>query len=441
MGIKYYRFAIFICLFLAFTFLQDTFCLCAEDAHLSDIYLNNLSNNEPLKQLFHIAEKINEPIFRFEALVEISLAFQEIKESALAESSLLQASNIAHNTKESTLKNIFISTLIDNYIKLGQTDKALEIAKYMDFPDSRNDALLKIVMGYIQQGQYGKAISLSESIDDLFSKTILFYRLINWFTEQKAYSQILKVQDMIKSSSPATQRLFRRILAEEHYRKSETPVFNLFTAKPKTQIIKEMVDMAKQRISLKDNAQANYILERAIVLSKDIKSDYFRDDSLTQIGLTFVEMGELKKAQEIAKSIKIAVCRSELLAGIAIAYTKAGASEQAIILAEDIGVVYQKNNVLIQTIMHQLNAGKEKEASQLMDSISNTPSGANVYYAVADYYIKNRKYENIVKICEKINGQFIKFKILVNMAKEIQKTKDTQPAGQRAFKKIIDSFN
>ncbi len=441
MGIKYYRFAISICLLLALTFLQHTFCLGAKDAHPSDIHLNNLSNNEPLKQLFHIIEKINEPISRFEALVKISLAFQEIKEFALAESSLLQASNIAHNTKESALKNIFFSTLIDNYIELGQIDKALEIVKYIDFTDSRNEALLKIVMGYIQQDQYEKAISLSENIDDLFSKTILFYRLINHFTEQGAYAQALKVKDIIRNAPAVTQRLFKTILAEEHYRKSETPVFNLFIAKPKTQIIKEMADMAKHYISLKDNAQAKYILERAMALSKDIKSDYFRDDSLTQIGLAFVEMGELKQAQEISSSINIAVCRSELLAGIAIAHIKAGAPEQAIILAKDIDVIYRKNDVLIQTIIHQINVGKEKEANQLMDSVNGTPSGVYVYYAMADYYIKNREYDNIVKICEKINDRFIKFKILLNMAEEIRKIEDIQPAGQRAFKKIMDSFN
>lgn len=441
MKIKYYSIIIFICLFLALTFLQYAFCLDAKDANLPDISLNNLSNNEPLKQLFYIIEKINEPTLRFEVLIEISIAFQEIKESALAESALLQALNIAHNTKDPALRNIFISTLIDNYIKLGQIDKALEIVKYIDFPDSRKEALLKIIMGYVQQGQYEKAIGLSKNMDDLFSKTILFHRLINWFTEQRVYSKIVEVQNMIQKSSPAVKRLFKIILAEEHYRKSETPVFNLFTSEPKTKIIKAMVDMAKQYIYLKEDEQAKYILGQALALSKDIKSDYFRDDSLTQIGLTFVEMEDLEKAQEIAKSIKIAICRSELLARIAIAYTKAGVSKQAMILTEDIGVVYQKNNALIQIMMCLINAGKEKEGRQLMDSISDTPSSAYVYSAVADYYIKNREYDNIVKICEKINDRFIKFKILVNMAKAMQKTKDIQPIEQRAFKEIIDSLN
>jgi len=437
----YYRFAICALLFLAFFPLQYAFCLDAEDAYLPDISLNNPPDNEPLKQLFHVAEKINDPVFRFKALVEISLAFQEIKNYPMAESALLQASDIMHKTKESIIKNIFISTLVDNYIKIGRPDKALEITKDIDFPDSRNDALINIVIGYIQQGQYEKAWIVAESINDVFSKTLLFHRAINKLTEQRAYAEITKLQDMIENSPPAIRRLTRVTFNEEYYREKENNILSLSISKSKSHKIKTLINLSRQSVSSEDNAQAEHLLERAIKLSKYIKAEQVKDEGLAKIGLVYVEMGELNKAQETANSIRIALYRSEVLAAIAIAYAKSGAFQRAIILTDGIDVIYQKNNALAQIIIHQINAGQEKEADQLMDSLSNGPSGAYVYPTVADYYLQNINYDNVAKVCGKINNQFIKFEILVNMAKKMQNNKDIQSSQQRAFKTIMDSIN
>ena len=441
MWTKYCHRAIFICLFLAPIFPRYTLCIDAKNANASDAYSDDIFNNKPLERLLYIAEKINDPALRFKVLIEISLAFQEIKNYPMAESALLQATDVMHKTKEPIIKNIFISTLVDNYIKLGHPDEALKIAKDIDFPDSYNDALINIVIGYIQQGQYEKAMIIAESINEVFSKILLFHRVINQLSEQRAYAEIAKLQDMIESSSPATRKLIRAFFNEQYYRESENNIFSLATSKRKSQIVKTLVYMSRQSVSTGDYTQAKHLLERAAKLSSNIQADHFRDEGLTKIGLTYIEMGDLEKAQETASSTRIAVYRSELLAAIAVAYAESGAFRQAITLTDSIDVIYQKNNALAQIIICQINAGQEKEADQLMDSLSDKPSAAYVYPVVANYYIQHARYDSAAKICEKIYNQFIKFKILVNMAKKMQSNKDIQSAQQRAFKTIMDSIN
>ena len=135
---KLHRIVIFSCILSIPILSNQAFCLDAQKTTAQAAYTGNTSNNNtPLEQVFSVITKITNPAIRVDALIEISIAWREIKEFSLSECALAEALNTAHNTQNSVLKNIFISTLADNYIELGQTDKALEITQYIDSPDSR----------------------------------------------------------------------------------------------------------------------------------------------------------------------------------------------------------------------------------------------------------------------------------------------------------------
>jgi len=369
------------------------------------------------------------------------VALREIKEPAIAESVLSQALDIAHNTKEMALRNIFISTIIDNYIKLGHTDKAERMIKYIDFPDSRDEALLKIIMGYVQDGRFEYAKNLSKKIRDPFSEAILFKKLIKYFSDRREYAGVVKVQDMIHDSSAAVQKHFKIIAIinpEVGIEKDKLYVHHLFLSERIKETFKAMINMSKQCVDAGNKTQAGYILERAIIASKDMELDYLRDKSLAEAGLVFVAIGDLKRAQEIAGSIKIAICQSELLAAIATAYSEAGAFEEAALVTKDIGVTHYRNNVLSELIMRQIDTGKEKEANRLINSIAETQSAEDIYHTIASYYMRNGKYNDVVKICAKINDNFVKFKILVDLTNAMRETQKNKPAAQSAFNKILN---
>jgi len=399
------------------------------------------SKEEPLTYVLCITEQMNEPIRRFEALCAISAAYMEIGEYNKTEYLLSAALHVAQNTKDQLSKTIFFSELIDKYISLNKIEKALEIVKDIDFLDSRTEALAKIAIAYIQQNQYEKALGLSRSINDPLSKVSLLYKLIHKLMEKKLYTDVFRVQKIIKESSPGVRDLVQIIFIDDYIKSSDISMSNLFVSQNNSKRTKALVVMAKKYISLNLYGPAKQILTQAVLLSQDIISDYFKSDNLAQIGIAYVEMGELGKALEIANSIKVTVCRSELLSAIAMAYVKAEDLEKALEITKRVDLEYLRDKVFSQIIIQYIKIGEIEKASRLADSLNKTSSGAGIDLAMADYYVQNENYEKAIEIDKNVKDQFIKFKILLNIAKDMQKKKTFSEVMQRMFEEIMISFN
>ena len=117
---------------------------------------------------------------------------------------------------------------------------------------------------------------------------------------------------------------------------------------------------------------------------------------------------------------------------MATAYAERGAFDKSVMLAKDIDVLYQKNIALGQIITLMFDKEKEKEAVSLAQSL---PEDSRLQYVMADYYIKNGRYKDAADICDKIiDAPFIKLKIMIDMAKNMQ-------TGEKGNTEAINAFN
>jgi len=384
--------------------------------------------------MFSQVAKIKEPSSRCTTLVDIASAYIELGEFDKSEYILSEAIGVAqHHIESQLVKSVFISEIIDKFISLNKNEAALGLVQYIHFTDSRADILVKIVSGYLQQNRYEKAIELTQAINEPSFKALALYRIIERLTTQKLFAELANIQKIVQLQPPSVQRFLRLVLREENKNLEEAPISNLFASKSPSKKTKALIALAENKIVLGTPESAGYILAEAISLSENIKGEYVKNECLAQIGICYVQMGELEKALTLAHSIKIPFSRAELLASIAIAYGEINEFDTALRVISDIDVQCFKEKALAQIIISHLKQGEEKQANGIIEKLESAPVRSRIYAAIIKNYLQNKNYSAALAISKKIENLEIKMGALIEIAKELQKNKQFAGQLRKAF--------
>ena len=423
-----FSFFIFSCINLTFI------CLCpAHPADKSAFGQINFPSTEPLACMFSQVAKLKEPSFQCATLIDIAGAYIELKEFDKSEYILTKAIGLAQHTESRLVKSVLISEIIDKFINLNKNEVALGLVQYIHFADSRADMLVKIVSSYLQQNQYEKAEELTQEINEPSFKALALYRIIERLSTQKLFEELAKIQKIVQLQPPSVQRFLRLILREENKNSEEVPISNLFASKSPSKKTKALIALAKNKIALGAPESAGYILTEAISLSENIKGEYVKNECLAQIGICYVQIGELEKARTLAHSIKIPFSRAELLAYTAIGYGEIKEFDTALRVISDIDVQCFKEKALAQIIILRLKQGEEKQANGIIEKLESAPVRSRIYAAIIKNYLQNKNYSAALAISKKIENSEIKMKALIEIAKELQKNKQFAGQLRKAF--------
>jgi tetratricopeptide (TPR) repeat protein len=378
-------------------------------------------SSEPLGCIFAQVATIKDPSFRCAALVDIANAYVELEGFDKAEYILGEATGAAQHIESQLVKSALISEIIDKFIKLNKNEVALGLTQYIHFTDSRTEMLVEIVSGYLRQNQYEKAVGLIPEINEPSFKALAFYRIIEKLTSEKLFAELAEIQKLVQRQAPSVQRFLRLILREENKSSEEAPVPNLFASKSPSKKTRALIALAKNKIVLGHPESTGQILAEAISLSETIKGEYIKNECLAQIGICFVQMGELEKARSLAQIIKIPFSRAELLASVSTGLVEIKEFDAALRVAGDIDVQCFKEKALAQIIIGHLKQGEKKQADEIIEKLESASVRSRIYVIIIKSYLQNKNYSAALATSKKIEDLEIKTQALIEIAKELQK--------------------
>jgi tetratricopeptide (TPR) repeat protein len=387
----------------------------------------NTSSLKPLDYIFSQAEKIKEPSSCCALLTKIASAYTQLGEYAKSEYILTQALDIAEDIENQLLKETLIAAIIEEYINLNKNELALGLLKYIDYADSRQDMLVKIVSGYLQQNQYEKALELTQKINEPSFMAVALYKIIDRLAAQKLFEELAKIQKIVQLQPSSVQGVLRLILREENKKLEETPISNLFASKGPSKKTKALIALAKNKIDLGSPESAGYILAEATLFSENIKGEYIKNECLAQIGMCYVQIGQLQKAHSIAYSMKIPFSRAELLTCIAIGYAEIKEFDTALEVIDDMDVQCLKEKALTQIVILCLEQNQEKHASEIIEKTKKSSARSHIYAEVIKNYLQKKNFPEALKMSQRIENLDIKMVALIEIAKELQKEELISP--------------
>lgn len=207
---------------------------CAEESISNKKYpdFTDFPKGEPITSVLLIADRINDPFTRSEALLEICSGYLELGDQNKTKAILSKILDINKGTPNQFSRAIIISEVVARYLGLGENDKALEITKSIEFPDTRAYTLLKISASYIEQKQFKKALELIANIDELYSRTLALHRLKTLFCNTDPGKELVNKEREIEKSTLGFKNTLGRIsfLEDKLSAGNQEPIF--FTADP-----------------------------------------------------------------------------------------------------------------------------------------------------------------------------------------------------------------
>ncbi len=386
-----------------------------------------------LDYIFLRTEKIKEPASQCALLVDIAGAYIELGENEKSEQVLSKAIELAKNQDNQLVKSVLISGIIGKFIDLNKNETALNLIQYIDLEDSRADMLIQIASGYLQKNQYEKALELAQKIDIPSFRALAFYKIIEGLTTLQRFEELSKIQKIVQSQPYSVQRVIRLILREKNKELNEPAVSNLFASKSPSKKTKALIALAKDKIASGAAESASYILAEATTLSENIKGEYVKNECLAQIGICYVQIGELDKARNLAESIKIPFSRAELLSFITFGYVAINQFDAALKVIGSIDVQCFKEKALIRLIIRLIGQDKEQQANSIIKEQASASLRSRIYAAIIKNYLENNNYGVALALSNKIENPEIKMRALIEIAKELQKNKQSTLQLRDAF--------
>jgi len=457
---------------LVFSPLFNQYALPAPDNNITGSS-NKFPPEQPLTKILNAIEQINEPFLKAGKLIKLSNAYIEIGDNDLAGCILGKAIAITRNIDDQFCRPIILSELIDSYLNLKNPKKALEIAQDIRLEDARSDALIKILNFYIRQGQYKEAIQLTKEINEPFSQGLGLCLLVNEFKEKQVYKESLELQKLVVNTHPGIKKIINSIYFNKSIKPSNTVRWDSLIMGSPIKDPELFISTAQSYISLNQPGPASEMLFKAVLMTKNISSAYWRNDILTQAACAYAQIGDYQKAFDIVSAIKLTLFKSKALAAISVSYTQKGNYQKAMDTLNYIKIPfdrsqglakiaesyiqsknwknafdtlqlidndYIRDEIISQIIIQRIKANQEKEALAIIDNLAQAYDKSRIYLKVTNYYSQNKRYLKAIELSRAINDPLVKLTALLNIARDMQHNGSDSPKAKDLLADSLDSL-
>mgnify|MGYP000742916602 CR=1 FL=1 len=237
-----------------------------------------------------------------------------------------------------------MADIAKKYAEAGQFDQALEVARAIEDPYYRSQALTYIAGKYEEAGIKAEASStLSQSIEAI--KTI---------------------KDPSSRVSALTE--IALTYAKSGMGRKASEILSQALKVAKTEMVDNLVFKSKSRAFA--NIATKYTevdqFDRALRVARAIKDPDYKSDALANIAVKYAEAGQFDQALKIVRAIKDCDKKFSALADIACRYAEAGQYDRALEVARTIKDPDYKSDALANIAVKCAQAGMSTQASEIL---------------------------------------------------------------------------
>lgn len=313
--------------------------------------------------------------------------------------------------KESTIFNYVLGAIAVNFAKLGNFDRALEIAKPLN-ESSRWPILRDIARELVADGQVEKALELSNNQDNTFHQGLVVEGVVRELGNQGELTSALAITESIEEDFPkilaATNLALTLIKAEKFAEGMEATQFlasSIDTSDPrKTDYL--------QTIGLEFSSAKQFKSALKVVEILDVQSENgyvgtvayeLRSSVEGGMAISQAEDGNIKEALKMAESLR-ALNRVAVFSNVAKALVKSGNIDEALALAQSL-----KNRLIVELVMGGIavalaEEGDTEKAVELASSFSSSRRAYTIT-DIAHTLVERGEIDKAVKLTKLIPDQ------------------------------------
>ncbi len=154
-----------------------------------------LGESGDVKKAIEVVKTISDTSQKIWALTEISAQIVAGGETAQAESILTQIGNLLQGTPDDLVKFINLHNLAIAWVKIGNTDTAVELAQSMSFKSEKSDTLGGIAYELTLVGKLDGAMKVVEIINDDSGKFKALIQIAQALIENEQKEEAIKILD------------------------------------------------------------------------------------------------------------------------------------------------------------------------------------------------------------------------------------------------------
>jgi len=334
--------------------------------------------------------------------------------------------------------------------------EAETIAKGLDNPSYRADALLEVARGYAKTGEFNKAEQIAYTIGSLLPRVKTFCLISRHYMEadkkEEAKNILLKGFETTKGDGDKNMdmgllEIVKALVESGAFGDARAVSEKIVNGAKKTEAL---CVTAGAYFKIKDISRANEMIAAAekVAGASDDKIDL--SGACVEIAKTYILMGNKERAKkyaeeafEISEKIESKYSKPELLARISAVYGDLGELDQALIIANSISDKNYGPRALAKLAVFNFNAGKKDEAYSILasartsaKSIRSAYAQANVMVDIADSYAEMNDFDSQLAVSELMSDDYNKPRSLGKTAVNFAKKGDAGRA-QDIFEKAL----
>lgn len=380
-----------------------------------------LSKNDPFSAFISKAQNIDDIFLKCDYFIQISKAYAELGSLDKAKYILLQAYNLTLKIDSELSKSIILYELADKLTEINEINDALEVAKNINFPDTKGEVLLRIANAYLKQGKFEEARDVLGGLQEPFSKVLALNMLINNISKDKTFEKTVKLQDIFKDASIKIKNLDWFIFINNLREVTGNPVVKFLLAKSSSKKTNALVLMANNHIDRNLLNSANNLLSLAVSEAGNIQSQLLQDEALSTIATSYARIGNFSKSMEIINSIKSQFYRSEALSSRSTVYAKNSDFVNSLLCIKMIDSEYHREYALSELAIQYIKCKREKEALGLLDLATKIESKDRIYSEITNYYLSCVNYKKSIEAALNIKDDYLRFNLLLRLVTKAEK--------------------
>ncbi len=342
-------------------------------------------------------------------MAEIASTLTDPGQQATALSMLDQAVQLAQRVPHPPLKSLVLGQIGHAYIRLGQSDRALQTALTLKDSRHRTTLLVAITQAAVEAGEPERVSGLIQHLQASHDRPFLIAQALTEIAEkQLEFGLAERARDVLSTARHVAvaieehaqrARIIGRIaLGYLEAGRSDTAHALVETIQDPLQRLDARVQLALGQVEVGD-------LEAARQTAETMTDQMRRAEIEESIVLSYLNRGELQQAHQLAQAIQAPGQRAEALGHLAHSYLEFGQIAPALHLTELLTDQPQRDEVVGRVVRAYLDEDAGQQALRQAETIQDPRLKAQAFSRIARSHARAGEFAAALQIAESMTDQ------------------------------------